>query len=236
MIGSFVRVVSTLLCAAALTGCGAPSEISRSAIVLQVPQPAALTALSLKFRAETPYVVNFGFDLDALDAEARGNLDVQADWILAHPNVKFRVFGHADKVGNPIYNIDIGLRRATNAVDYLVSKGIDIRRLEAMVSYGEEAPVIDTEDRERANRRTVTDVYAFIAPIKDDEGRELVVARVTIADSFTEPPETTEDPAQEPDPEPEQDDGNNPNSGRGNGDEEGDPGKSGGKNNGGDEL
>jgi len=234
MFGSSVRVISALLCAAALTGCGAPSEMSRSATVLQVPQPAALTALSLQFRAETPYVINFEFDLDNLDAEARGKLDVQADWILAHPNVKFRVFGHADKVGNPIYNTDLGMRRATTAVDYLVAKGIDIRRLEAVVSYGEEAPVIDTEDRERANRRTVTDVFAFIKPI-ENEGQDLVVASVTIADSFTEP--TTEtDPVQEPDPEPEQDDGKNPDSGRGNGDEEGDPGKSGGKNNGGDEV
>ena len=220
--------------------------MSRSATVLQVPQPAALTALSLQFRSETPYVVNFEFDLDALDAEARAKLDVQAAWILAHPNVKFRVYGHADKVGNPVYNVDLGMRRATSAVNYLVSKGVDVRRLEAVVSYGEEAPVIDTEDRERANRRTVTDVHAFITPI-EDEGQDLVVASVTIADDFTEPTPTS-GPVQEPDPAPEpepetdpgsDDDtgngGKHPNSGRGNGDETGDPGNSGGKNNGGDE-
>lgn len=242
MFGSSVRVISTLLCAAALTGCGAPSEMSRSATVLQVPQPAALTALSLKFRSETPYVINFGFDLDTLDGEARQDLDVQAEWILAHPNVKFRVYGHAEKVGNPKYNEALGMRRAATAVDYLVTKGIKVRRLEAVVSYGEDAPVVDTEDRERANRRVVTDVFAFTTPIKD-EGQDLVVARVTIADSFTEPTATS-DPVQEPEAEPEKDNGSgdidgnggkNPNSGRGNGDEIGDPGKSGGKNNGGDE-
>jgi len=250
MIGSSVRIVSILLFAAALTGCGAPSEMSRSATVLQVPQPAALTALSLKFRSETPYVINFGFDLDTLDEEARRNLDVQAEWILARPNVKFRVYGHADKVGDPKYNVDLGMRRAATAVDYLVTKGINVRRLEAVVSYGEDAPVINTEDRERANRRAVTDVFAFITPV-EDEGQDLVVARVTIADSFIDPT-TTSDPVQEPqpepgadpEPEPEQDSGSsddggngdkNPNSGRGNGDETGDPGRSGGKNNGGDE-
>ncbi|MEK6217251.1 MAG: OmpA family protein [Boseongicola sp.] len=239
MFDSSVRIISTLLCAAALTGCGAPSEISRSATVLQVPQPAALTALSLKFRSETPFLINFGFDLDALDEESRGNLDLQAEWILAHPNVKFRVYGHADKVGNSKYNDDLGMRRATTAVNYLVAKGINVRRLEAVVSYGEDAPVINTEDRERANRRVVTDVFAFITPVKG-EGQDLVVASVTIADSFTEPTPTS-DPVQEPQPEPEQDSGSgddggkNPNSGRGNGDESGDPGKSEGKNNGGDE-
>ena len=190
--GSSVRVVSTLLIAAALTGCGASSETSRSATVLQVPQPAALTALSRKFRAETPAIVNFGFDLDTLDDEARHSLDAQAEWILAHPNVKFRVYGHADKVGTSEYNVELGMQRAANAVAYLVSKGINVRRLQAVVSYGEGLPVIDTEDRERANRRTVTDVFAVITPYQDEDQDDVAVGRVTIADSFVGPAESSE--------------------------------------------
>ncbi|MGI9390235.1 MAG: OmpA family protein [Boseongicola sp.] len=193
MFGSSFRVLSTLLFAAALTGCGAPSETSRSATVLQVTQPASLTALSRKFRADTPYIVNFGFDLDTLDDEARRELAAQADWILAHPHVRFRIYGHADKVGSQFYNIDLGLRRAITAVTYLVSLGIDERRLDVVVSYGEFAPVVNTDVRQRANRRVVTEVFAVITPYQDEAQDDDTVRSVSIADSFTEP-------AQESDP------------------------------------
>ncbi|MGI9393470.1 MAG: OmpA family protein [Boseongicola sp.] len=155
--------------------------------MLQVTQPASLTALSQRFRAETPYIVNFGFDLDTLDDEARRELGVQADWMLAHPHVRFRVYGHADKVGNQYYNIQLGLRRAVAAVAHLVSLGIDERRLDVVVSYGEFAPVVNTNDRQRANRRVVTEVFAAVTPYRDEAQDDDIVRNVTIADSFTDP-------------------------------------------------
>lgn len=218
LFGLSLRVISTVLFASALTGCGAISETSRSATVLQVPQPAALTALSFKFRSETPHVIHFGFDFIALDEDARRNLDLQAEWILAHPSVRIRVYGHADKVGSKKYNADLGLQRATNAVAYLVSKGVDPRRLEAIVSYGEDAPIIDTDSREHANRRVVTEVISFIIPIRredSDEGQDPAVASVTIADSFTDPTQIGS-PLQGLETKPEQNAKSEDNSGNGN--------------------
>ena len=162
MFNSSTRIVSVLLAAAALTGCGATSEITRSATVLQVPQAQSLSVVSRQFQNDVPYTVNFGFDEDWLDAEAQKRLDVQAQWILENPNVKFRIYGHADRVGSTEYNADLGLRRATNTMVYLINKGISEERLEALVSFGEDAPVIETEARERANRRVVTEVFGFV--------------------------------------------------------------------------
>jgi peptidoglycan-associated lipoprotein len=40
--------------------------------------------------------------------------------------VRFRVFGHTDKVGSNGYNQKLGLRRAQAAVAYLSSLGISL--------------------------------------------------------------------------------------------------------------
>ena len=76
--------------------------------------------------------------------------------------MRFRVFGHTDAVGSQGYNRGLGQRRANAAVRYLVSRGISRSRLEAVVSFGETQPVIVTEERERKNRRTVTEVSGFV--------------------------------------------------------------------------
>ena len=73
-----------------------------------------------------------------------------------------RVYGHTDKVGPESYNNKLGLRRARAAVRYLTSKGVARDRLDAVESQGEREPVVDTDERERRNRRTVTEVSGFL--------------------------------------------------------------------------
>ncbi len=118
--------------------------------------------LNRKFSADVPTMINFAFDSVLLDAEAQAILTQQADWIRQFPEVRFRVYGHTDLVGGDAYNKALGLRRANVAVNFLVGQGISRSRLEAMVSYGETQPLIVTQDRERRNRRTVTEVSGFV--------------------------------------------------------------------------
>lgn len=118
--------------------------------------------LAGRFAQEVPTTINFDFDSARLDATARTVLDQQAHWIRQFPEVRFRVFGHTDAVGSNAYNKTLGLRRAQAAVNYLVSRGISRSRLQAVVSYGETQPLIPTSDRERRNRRTVTEVSGFL--------------------------------------------------------------------------
>lgn len=120
-------------------------------------------SLGTRFAAEVPSTVNFEFDSAVLDAGARVALDQQANWIRQFPEVRFRVYGHTDKVGSNAYNRNLGQRRANAVVAYLAQRGISRSRLEALVSYGETRPLIDTPNRERQNRRTVTEVSGFVS-------------------------------------------------------------------------
>lgn len=118
--------------------------------------------LANRFATEVPTTINFAFDSAQLDSTAQQVLDQQATWIRQFPEVRFRVYGHTDAVGSPSYNKGLGQRRANAAVAYLASRGISRSRLEAVVSYGETKPLIATADRERRNRRTVTEVTGFV--------------------------------------------------------------------------
>ena len=123
---------------------------------------AARIALGQRFAAEVDSMVTFDFDSARLGPAAQAVLARQADWIRQFPELRFSVYGHADAVGSRSYNYNLGLRRANAVVDFLVSRGIDRSRLQALVSYGETRPLIPTGDRERANRRTVTEVAGFV--------------------------------------------------------------------------
>lgn len=118
--------------------------------------------LANRFASEVPTTITFAFDSAELDATAREVLNQQARWIRQFPEVRFRVYGHTDAVGTDAYNKRLGQRRANAAVAYLTSRGISRSRLEAVVSYGETQPLIPTPDRERRNRRTVTEVSGFV--------------------------------------------------------------------------
>jgi outer membrane protein OmpA-like peptidoglycan-associated protein len=120
-----------------------------------------LINLTLKFANEVPAMINFEFNKWDLDAEARAALDKQAAWIIAHPNVTFKVFGHTDKVGSNAYNQRLGKRRADAAVRYLISKGVARNKVKAVASFGETRPLVLTEDPNRENRRTATEVSGF---------------------------------------------------------------------------
>jgi len=148
-----------------------------------------LVDLNARFAASVPTMVNFEFDRADLDETARTVLREQATWIKQFPDVRFRVFGHTDLVGSPTYNRSLGQRRAQTVVNYLVSQGISRSRLEAVASFGETQPLIATSDRERRNRRTVTEVSGFLNRAPDAlDGKYASVIRGEYVGSATEIP------------------------------------------------
>lgn len=118
--------------------------------------------LQNRFSAETTDTVTFAFNSSQLTAEAQSTLAKQAAWIKQFPEVSFKVFGHADAVGSNRYNQRLGLRRANTVVSYLVGQGISRSRLEAVASFGETRPVVNTGGPEMRNRRAVTEVSGFV--------------------------------------------------------------------------
>jgi outer membrane protein OmpA-like peptidoglycan-associated protein/tetratricopeptide (TPR) repeat protein len=72
-----------------------------------------------------------------------------------NPSVKIRINGYTDNVGNDADNLTLSENRAKAVVDYLVSKGIDAKRL-TFKGFGETQPIADntTEEGKALNRRT----------------------------------------------------------------------------------
>lgn len=149
-------------------------------------------ALNNRFQAEVPTMINFEFDSAVLDDQARAILRQQADWIRQFPEVRFRVYGHTDLVGSPAYNEALGMRRARAVVNYLVGLGVSRSRLEAVVSKGDTQPLIMTPDRERRNRRTVTEVSGFVQrhPTVMDGKYANIIYREYVASATELPPST----------------------------------------------
>jgi outer membrane protein OmpA-like peptidoglycan-associated protein len=67
------------------------------------------------------------------------------------PEVKLRIVGHTSAEGDPAFNQKLSQARAQAAVDFIVSRGVDANRLEAVGKGSSE--LIDMNNPE-ANRRT----------------------------------------------------------------------------------
>jgi len=85
--------------------------------------------------------VFFGYDRYDLTAEARSTLDRQAEWLMRYPSVNVTIEGHADERGTREYNLALGERRAASVKNYLITMGIDPRRIN-IISYGKERPAV----------------------------------------------------------------------------------------------
>ena len=118
--------------------------------------------MTQRFHAEVPSMVNFAFDSAALDKEARAILAMQAHWMKQFPELRFKIYGHTDAVGSAAYNYRLGLRRANAVRRHLIALGVPAASIIAVVSRGETQPLIVTEGKEAANRRTVTEISGMI--------------------------------------------------------------------------
>ncbi len=157
MISSFpqpraFRFAAAILAAMALAACSTNAS-----------QTAGLAGGAATPGSQQDFVVNIGdrvfFETDQTDLTptATATLDKQARWLAQYPRYTFTVEGHADERGTREYNFSLGARRAQNARDYLVSRGIAANRVRT-VSYGKERPVAVCNDIScfSQNRRAVT--------------------------------------------------------------------------------
>ncbi len=246
-----------------LASCASAPVVTRANIQPDLAQLQDLSGVSAQFHREVAATIHFKFDKDTLTQEAMAQLNKQGKWIMQYPEIRFSVYGHTDKVGDHAYNEDLGMRRATRVVAYLVSLGVNGDRLEAMVSYGEDLPVVKTQNRELANRRTITTVAGYFAPaIAERQARSKpgtpttpavtpptvtppTVTPPTVTPPVVTPPTTTPPTVTPPtvtpptvtpptEDKPKKAKRTHVDAGRGNGAETGDPGKSAGRNKGGD--
>jgi peptidoglycan-associated lipoprotein len=98
--------------------------------------------------------IHFDFDQFTLSADARRILGENAGYLNANPGLQVVIEGHCDERGSDEYNLALGESRALAAKNYLVSLGIDAKRL-SIISYGEEKPLVNGHNEEAwaQNRR-----------------------------------------------------------------------------------
>ena len=111
---------------------------------------------------------NIYYDLDKSDIreDAAVELDKLIVILRDNPNISIELSSHTDDRASVDYNQNLSQRRAESAVSYILSKGIDDKRITAR-GYGESQLIIlnaETEDEHQINRRTEFKVtnYEFI--------------------------------------------------------------------------
>ena len=94
---------------------------------------------------ETDKVVRFAFNSSDLDEESTRIVEEHARYLVANPDAKIRIEGHADERGTREYNLALGERRAKAVAKVLRVLGVGSDRIETR-SYGEEKPVAMLHD------------------------------------------------------------------------------------------
>jgi outer membrane protein OmpA-like peptidoglycan-associated protein len=89
-------------------------------------------------------------------------LDKLVELLQQNSSLKILIKGHTDNVGKPADNLLLSTNRAKAVVEYLVSKNIDISKLQ-FKGFGDTKPVAsnNTEDGRAKNRRTEFEVLSY---------------------------------------------------------------------------
>ncbi len=143
--------------------CGSKQKKSDESGVVPGGEPGAeISSRNMSFdpegsdggKIEGLSTVNFDYDKATLTDRARNQLKDNANWIKSKSDVVVQIEGHCDTRGSVEYNLALGERRAKSVKNYLVSLGVDAKRL-TIISYGEEKPLDDGsgEDAHARNRR-----------------------------------------------------------------------------------
>jgi outer membrane protein OmpA-like peptidoglycan-associated protein len=134
------------------------------------PGPEPERAVLRDDKIEIRQAVQFEFGKAVLLDESKGLLDEVAGIIKEHPEIKkVRVEGHTDNVGNKAFNQRLSQQRAQSVREYLISQGVEPKRLLAQ-GYGMSKPIDsnDTEEGRAKNRRVEFNIVERDAPAQPE--------------------------------------------------------------------
>lgn len=97
----------------------------------------------------------FEFAKAVLLPESYPELDRTAEFLKNNPTIEIEIGGHTDDIGSEKTNQILSEKRARAVADYLISKGVDPKRM-IVVGYGESRPIaFNTDEEGRAMNRRV---------------------------------------------------------------------------------
>ncbi|MEW6470000.1 MAG: OmpA family protein [Bacteroidota bacterium] len=89
--------------------------------------------------------IEYDYDKATLRPESKKILDDLVDFLNLNDNIVIEISSHTDSRGSDEYNMKLSQERAKSVVDYLISKGIDPKRMVAQ-GYGETKPLVTDEE------------------------------------------------------------------------------------------
>ncbi|GMR13292.1 MAG: hypothetical protein BMS9Abin29_1497 [Gemmatimonadota bacterium] len=126
-----------------------------------------------RLRTTLTDIVHFEYDMADITPESERKLRAKVDILRNSPDIRLRLEGHADERGSNEYNQALGSARAQSVRDFLTGFGISASRF-AMVSYGEERPLVNRSDEEAwaQNRRVEFKITAGEIQVSDRDDRQ----------------------------------------------------------------
>lgn len=106
-------------------------------------------------------MIHFNFDKSFIRKDAALELDKLVAVMKESPNMVIKIESHTDSRGPAVYNKYLSDKRAKSTRDYIIAQGIDSKRIESAIGYGEEqllnecdGTVRCTEEEHYFNRRS----------------------------------------------------------------------------------
>ena len=107
-------------------------------------------------RGSVSVLKNLFFDTDKYDLKEKSITELEKilRFLNENPDLSIEISGHTDNTGSPSYNQQLSERRALAVYNYLLSKGIDKKRM-LVKGYGQSRPIASntTEEGKQQNRR-----------------------------------------------------------------------------------
>jgi outer membrane protein OmpA-like peptidoglycan-associated protein len=108
-----------------------------------------------RLRLEVPSDVSFATNSATINSSLKPVLDRFAQTLNENPATHVSIIGHTDNTGTDAINDPLSVRRASSTRDYLVSRGVDARRID-IDGRGSYEPIADnTSAAGRARNRRV---------------------------------------------------------------------------------
>ncbi len=105
--------------------------------------------------ADTRLLVFFDTDKSDLKDESLPELDRVSEFLASNKDIRVRIEGHTDDVGEDNYNMQLSQKRADAVRSYLVTQGVEAKRI-LTAGYGKTRPKVKgTNDDARALNRRV---------------------------------------------------------------------------------
>jgi peptidoglycan-associated lipoprotein len=95
--------------------------------------------------------IYFVYDSSEVQPDFITVINAHSKYLVAHPNQKMTLEGHADERGSPEYNIALGDQRAKAVAQLMKAQGVADSQLN-LVSYGEEKPAVMGSDESAFER------------------------------------------------------------------------------------